>query len=139
MLRPNAIPTLLRMRGRLRACCGPLADFVARTVAALPTPPGETASDAHLDELLTETSRTFAVCIPLLHDSTRLQVTIAYLLFRIADTFEDASHWPVADRLAALEEFCALLRNGDAAEGHHLAATWHARNPSPHAGYMRLI
>jgi farnesyl-diphosphate farnesyltransferase len=118
------------MRDRVRACSDALADFLARAVMS---------PEARLKELLSETSRTFALCIPLLGDRLRIQVTIAYLLFRIADTFEDASHWPVADRLAALDAFCALLCNPDDAEARRLAAAWHARRPSAHAGYMRLI
>jgi farnesyl-diphosphate farnesyltransferase len=133
LLHPRSIPTMLRMNKRLRAYCRPLGDFVARTVASLQLPPRDKAKEAHLDQLLIETSRTFALCIPLLQDSTRMQVTIAYLLFRIADTFEDASHWPVADRLKALEDFCALLKNG---EQTILSVP---PDPSPHAGYARLI
>ena len=45
-----------------------------------------------ITQMLTETSRTFALAIPLLPEPTRGDVTIAYLLFRIADTFEDAAH-----------------------------------------------
>ncbi len=136
LLRPSAIPTLLNMRNRLRACSGALADFLASFTGSLPSEAGD-GSDPHLDALLAETSRTFALCIPLLRDSTRAQVTIAYLLFRIADTFEDASHWPVAERLAALDEFCELLRTDHDAE--RVAAAWYAKKPSPHAGYARLI
>ena len=130
VLHPRTIPGLLQMRSRLASCCDVLADFVARFVA--PT-------DTRLSELLAETSRTFALCIPLLPDSTCRQVTIAYLLFRIADTFEDASHWPVADRLEALDEFCALLRNPDVPEARRIAAVWCAKRPSPHAGYIKLM
>ena len=43
-----------------------------------------------LDDLLEKTSRTFALSIPVLPEPTRREVMIAYLLFRIADTFEDA-------------------------------------------------
>ncbi|HZD06425.1 MAG TPA: squalene/phytoene synthase family protein, partial [Longimicrobiales bacterium] len=44
---------------------------------------------ADLGRLLDRTSRTFALNIPLLPQPTRREVTVAYLLFRIADTFED--------------------------------------------------
>lgn len=130
LLHLKTIPALLQMRERLRTCSDALADVVTRCVA--PT-------DTRLDELLTETSRTFALCIPLLPEGTRHQVTLAYLLFRIADTFEDASHWPVSDRLTALDEFSALLRNPDAAEARRLAAAWAVKCPTFHAGYMKLI
>ena len=49
---------------------------------------------ADLEDLLEKTSRTFALSIPVLPEPTRREVMIAYLLFRIADTFEDAAHWP---------------------------------------------
>ncbi len=54
---------------------------------------------ADLDELLVKTSRTFALSIPPLPEPTRRQVTVAYLLFRLIDTVEDASHWPKQRRV----------------------------------------
>jgi farnesyl-diphosphate farnesyltransferase len=60
---------------------------------------------ADLDLLLEKTSRTFALSIPLLPEPTRREVMIAYLLFRIADTFEDSSSWPRESRIEALEQF----------------------------------
>ena len=50
-----------------------------------------TVHDKFLQDQLVKTSRTFALAIPLLPQPTARQVTVAYLLFRIADTFEDAS------------------------------------------------
>ena len=49
-----------------------------------------------MDHLLQATSRTFALTIPLLHEPTRREVTVAYLLFRVADTLELI---PMADRI----------------------------------------
>jgi len=121
---PWVIPALIRMRSRMSGVCEKLAARVENEVAPLRS-------------LLAETSRTFALCIPLLNDGVREQVEIAYLLFRIADTFEDASHWPVEDRLAALDEFCDVLRKPEGAK--RFAETWHAKKPAAHAGYMRLI
>ena len=63
---------------------------------------GEIAA-ARLEELLVKTSRTFALSIPELPEPTRREVTVAYLLFRVADTLEDATRWePVTqiDQLA---------------------------------------
>ena len=130
LVHPSAVPVLWNMRGRMRDCCEKLADFIARSIAS---------PQARLAELLEETSRTFALCIPLLNPGVREEVGLAYLLFRIADTFEDASHWPVADRLAALDEFCALLRRPDADQAQRFATKWSAKRPSSHAGYIRLI
>jgi farnesyl-diphosphate farnesyltransferase len=92
---------------------------------------------ANLDDLLEKTSRTFALSIPMLPEPTRRHVSVAYLLFRVADTFEDASLWPRTRRLAALDELARLLetRGGEkiAAEG------WLADAPVAHAGYLELL
>jgi farnesyl-diphosphate farnesyltransferase len=65
--------------------------------------------DRDLSSLLERTSRTFALAIPLLGEPLARQVGVAYLLFRIADTFEDATLWGRDDRHAALATFAAWL------------------------------
>jgi farnesyl-diphosphate farnesyltransferase len=92
-----------------------------------------------LDDLLEKTSRTFALSIPVLPEPTRREVTIAYLLFRIADTFEDAAHWSPEDRIAALAEFEALLGRYDRARAEALASDWVGREVAHHAGYRELM
>lgn len=92
---------------------------------------------ADLDDLLVKTSRTFALAIPLLPEPTRREVSVAYLLFRIADTFEDAARWPRAERIAALEDFCALL--DDRARAKALAQAWVEKKPVDHQGYLELL
>lgn len=62
-------------------------------------------SEEELSRLLVGTSRTFAAAIPLLEEQLAAQVTVAYLLLRIADTFEDADAWPVSRRIEALTSF----------------------------------
>jgi farnesyl-diphosphate farnesyltransferase len=94
---------------------------------------------ATLEDLLQKTSRTFALSIPVLPEPTRREVTVAYLLFRIADTFEDASHWPLDRRIAALVDFGALLRENRRDEAIRLSAAWSASDPAGHAGYRELI
>ncbi len=95
---------------------------------------------AKLEDLLEKTSRTFALSIPVLPEPTRREVMIAYLLFRIADTFEDASHWragkphPGALRLPRFA-FGATRANGP----RPLAERWAAQDVSPHKGYRELI
>jgi len=79
---------------------------------------------ADLDDLLKRTSRTFALAIPLLEEPTRREVSLAYLLFRIADTFEDAARWPVALRRACLLEMAALLEEGSTEDPAALARHW---------------
>ena len=43
-----------------------------------------------IESLLQKTSRTFALTIPYLPRPIRDEIGVAYLLFRIIDTFEDA-------------------------------------------------
>ena len=96
-----------------------------------------------LEELLIRTSRTFALSIPLLPEPTRREVTIAYLLFRLADTFEDATAWDRADRIAALERFSRLLGQPGArpepAEVDQAARRWYEEVPGSHPGYRELL
>jgi farnesyl-diphosphate farnesyltransferase len=93
-----------------------------------------------LDDLLIKTSRTFALAIPLLPEPTRRAVSVAYLLFRIADTFEDATTWPSRERIAALALFAKLIQQPQP-RGELAAATkqWLARPPCEHAGYLELL
>lgn len=110
--------------------------------------PAETAPD--LDRLLERTSRTFALSIPMLPEPTRSQVTLAYLLFRIADTFEDAAAWPRERRIAALHQFADLVEAGKDAEAapdceelarqaQRQAEGWAVELPSSHEGYLELL
>ena len=92
---------------------------------------------ATLDDLLEKTSRTFALSIPMLPEPTRRHVGIAYLLFRIADTFEDAARWPRDRRLAALGDLERLLRGEGSASA--CASGWLADLPVTHAGYLELL
>jgi farnesyl-diphosphate farnesyltransferase len=64
---------------------------------------------------------------------------IAYLLFRIADTFEDAAHWPPARRIEALNEFENLLTEYSRPQAERLSQKWTRTDPSQHAGYRELI
>lgn len=91
-----------------------------------------------MDALLQKTSRTFALAIPLLPEPTRHQVSLAYLLFRIADTFEDATLWPPSRRVETLRRFVQLL-DGDAAEAEALSAECANQPPLSHAGYQELL
>ena len=98
--------------------------------------------DLDLDDLLTKTSRTFALAIPLLPEPTRRAVSVAYLLFRVADTFEDSTTWPREERLDALETFVELLELSPAersGEAKRLSAAWLDRPPVEHEGYLELL
>ncbi len=92
-----------------------------------------------LEDLLQKTSRTFALSIPVLPEPTRREVAVAYLLFRIADTFEDAAHWEPGARRAALAAFSELLGERRPGEAARRAADWSAARPSEHEGYRELI
>jgi len=94
---------------------------------------------ADLEQLLIATSRTFALAIPLLPEPTRREVTIAYLLFRIADTFEDAASWPRSRRIEALERFGRLLDRPAPAEAAEVARAWAAEVPCEQPGYRDLL
>jgi len=92
-----------------------------------------------LDQLLEKTSRTFALSIPLLPEPTRREVTLAYLLFRIADTFEDAARWPREQRIAALEDFSRLLEDPTSEEVGRRSQVWVEELPLEHEGYLELL
>lgn len=103
----------------------------------------EDGSDAlkleRLHTLLERTSRTFALCIPRLPEPTRLEVTVAYLLFRIADTFEDATCWSAAKRREALAGFEALLSEPDTGRATALAGDWTRDPPVDNDAYQELL
>jgi farnesyl-diphosphate farnesyltransferase len=92
-----------------------------------------------LDELLLKTSRTFALSIPVLPAPTRTEVAVAYLLFRIADTLEDATRWPSEKMASELQRFMQLLERPQPAEARRLSAGWLDDPPLEHAGYMELL
>lgn len=90
---------------------------------------------ADLNDLLVKTSRTFGISIPILPEPWRRQVTIAYLLFRIADTFEDADKWGAATKLEALRRFHGMLTE----PAPKMPSEWLANPPCDHAGYIELL
>ena len=94
---------------------------------------------ADLEQLLIDSSRTFALAIPHLPEPTRREVTIAYLLFRVADTFEDAASWPRALRIEALDHFGRLLQAPDRNEIREVSRHWAAEVPCEQPGYQELL
>lgn len=95
--------------------------------------------EVDLEQLLIVTSRTFALAIPLLPEPTRHQVTLSYLLFRIADTFEDAASWPRERRIEALERFAALLERPDPEVAAALSRRWAEEVPCEQPSYRDLL
>jgi farnesyl-diphosphate farnesyltransferase len=94
---------------------------------------------ADLEQLLIDSSRTFALAIPHLPEPTRREVTISYLLFRVADTFEDAASWPRALRIEALDRFGRLLQSPDRGEIEEVSRRWAAEVPCEQPGYQELL
>jgi farnesyl-diphosphate farnesyltransferase len=94
---------------------------------------------ADLEELLIASSRTFALAIPHLPEPTRREVTISYLLFRVADTFEDATSWPRALRVEALERFGRLLGSPGREEIAEVSRRWAAEVPCEQPEYRQLL
>jgi farnesyl-diphosphate farnesyltransferase len=92
-----------------------------------------------LEELLIASSRTFALAIPHLPEPTRREVTIAYLLFRVADTFEDATSWPRSLRIDALERFGRLLDFPHRQEIAEVSGRWAAEVPCEKPEYRQLL
>jgi farnesyl-diphosphate farnesyltransferase len=92
-----------------------------------------------LEELLIASSRTFALAIPHLPEPTRREVTIAYLLFRVADTFEDATSWPRSQRIEALERFGRLLDVPSHPEIIEASCRWAAEVPCEQPEYRQLL
>ncbi len=66
-----------------------------------------------VQELLVKTSRTFALCIPMMPGMLRDALGLGYLLLRNADTIEDAYRWPKARRIELLETYKQLLEHPD--------------------------
>ena len=97
------------------------------------------SAQARLEDLLEKTSRTFALSIPPLPEPTRREVTVAYLLFRIADTLEDATLWTLDRKLAELKAFDGLLAAHDGDAARERAAAWLADPPLEHDGYLELL
>lgn len=102
-------------------------------------PTGTIETPVLLDHLLTESSRTFALTIPLLPEPTRCEVTVAYLLFRVADTLEDSNRWPRERKLAELADLAEFLRSPTPGRARELARRWAETPPVEHDGYLELL
>jgi farnesyl-diphosphate farnesyltransferase len=60
--------------------------------------------------ILPKVSRTFALNIGRLEGGTHRTVLLGYLLFRIADTFEDTVHLDEGEKIAALRDFSEVFK-----------------------------
>ena len=98
-----------------------------------------TTADVDFRMLLRRTSRTFELSIPLLPEPHCRRLTLAYLLFRVADTLEDAEGKPREERLAALTELDDLLSEPNADFAEALSQKWVRWKPSENEGYLELL
>jgi len=64
-------------------------------------------------DMLPRVSRTFAPTIRMLPKGLSLQVTVAYLLCRIADTVEDSAALSIDDKKHMLDSYAEIFRNLD--------------------------
>jgi farnesyl-diphosphate farnesyltransferase len=94
-------------------------------------------AQAELASLLAQTSRTFALAIPLLGEPLATDVGLAHLLFRIADTLVGAAAWGRDARLVALDSFGEWLV-GDPDERVWLE-TVAAAPPTEDRGHLALL
>ena len=98
-------------------------------------------NDELLHDLLARTSRTFGLAIPLLPFPAQRDVTIAYLLFRIADTIEDGEFLSCQEKLAAFDKFTNLLESsadsGD--DGLVFQSQLVKQQPCENEGYLHLL
>ena len=67
---------------------------------------------AFCSEMLPTVSRTFAICFRLLPEELEHPVLVAYLLCRIADTFEDTATIAASERARLLGHFSTCLEEG---------------------------
>jgi farnesyl-diphosphate farnesyltransferase len=75
-------------------------------------PPVDAADRAFCDAMLPKVSRTFAICIRLLPSRIEHPVLVAYLLCRVADTIEDTTDIPPAEKDRLFEHFGRCLEPG---------------------------
>jgi farnesyl-diphosphate farnesyltransferase len=152
---PRTVVDLWRLGRRMRLCASALAIAVEQVLShrrgespTLPAPAEGITSPVeatrgprmtNLETLLAKTSRTFALSICFLPEALRREVTIAYLLFRIADTLEDADRWSRDTRAQGLDDLARVLARGDAAAIEPLSRQWMASPPVTHAGYLELL
>jgi farnesyl-diphosphate farnesyltransferase len=99
----------------------------------------DASTAARLEELLVKTSRTFALSIPVLPEPTRREVTVAYLLFRVADTLEDATGWTAGRQIDGMGRLRALLEHPSAEAARRLAREWLEDPPLDNAAYLELL
>ncbi len=89
-----------------------------------------------LRELLARASRTFGVGIAALPTGLRLEITVSYLLLRVADYLEDSEELGVGEKVRLLKRWRALL-GGETESGPVVARLRQARDDTPDAFVAR--
>ena len=93
-----------------------------------------------LQTLLVSASRTFALNIPLLPSPLVETVTLGYLLFRNADTLEDAYLWPVERRVNELDRFIQVVsRPHDLEQARRFAARFDNETQVQDPNHVELL
>ena len=92
-----------------------------------------------LASLLTKTSRSFALSIPAAPAPLDYDITVAYLLFRIADTFEDSTWVSIEQRRRGLAATIAALIDPRCPDARAVLREEAMAVPQSHAGYAELM
>ncbi len=93
-----------------------------------------------MQTLLIGASRTFALNIPMLPSPLVEAVTLGYLLFRNADTIEDAYLWSKDRRIAELDRFIAVVNQpDDRALAHEFAASFEREDQIQDPNHVELL
>lgn len=105
----------------------------------MPRDPSPPALRDQLATLLTKTSRSFALSIPAAPAPLDVEITVAYLLFRISDTFEDSTWVSVEQRRLGLATTIAALRDPSGPDARALLHEQATAVPQTHVGYRELM
>lgn len=92
-----------------------------------------------IEHHLNQTSRTFSIPISFLKEPLKNSVSIAYLLFRIVDTFEDATCWNVKEKIHCICLFLSLINTNDFRCRKEIKKIIEINPPTEHKGYIELL
>ena len=99
----------------------------------------QTIDRDRLQELLVATSRTFALCIPMMPGLLKDGLGLGYLLLRNADTIEDAYRWPKDRRIKELGEYRKLMLDPDPQAARRFASKFDSEDRIEGANHLELL
>ena len=99
----------------------------------------QTIDRDRLQELLVATSRTFALCIPMMPGMLSDALGLGYLLLRNADTIEDAYRWPKSRRIELLETYKKLIHHPDPRTAQQFADMFDDGDGLEDADHLELL